>query len=93
MNLKQSILILIGTFVLKTFIHAQTPTGSAFTPKIVPPSPNAASIAKFGDMPVSTYTGTTDIAVPFYTVKTKSISVPVSINYHREVSVLQRNLV
>ncbi|QEC69294.1 hypothetical protein FRZ67_19010 [Panacibacter ginsenosidivorans] len=81
MNLKQSLLLLSGMIMLKLAAVSQTST-TAFTPKIIPPSPNAASIAKFGDIPVSPYTGTTDISVPFYTIRTKSISVPVSVDYH-----------
>src|SRR5258708_861810 len=53
-----------------------------YIPKIIPPSPNAASIAKFGDIPVSPYTGTTDISVPIYTINTKGISIPIGLDYH-----------
>ena len=81
MNLKQSILGFTGLLLIAAALNAQTAT-TAYQPKIIPPSPNAASIAKFVDVPVSPYTGTADVSIPFYTVKTKSISVPVSISYH-----------
>jgi hypothetical protein len=53
-----------------------------FVPSIIPPSPNAASLAKFSDVPVSPYTGTADVSIPIYDIKARGISVPVSLNYH-----------
>src|SRR5215813_1858006 len=57
-------------------------SNSPFTPKVIPPSPNAASLGKFGDIPVSPYTGTTDISIPLYTIEAKGVSVPVRLSYH-----------
>ncbi|WPU95633.1 hypothetical protein SNE25_08890 [Mucilaginibacter sabulilitoris] len=37
---------------------------------------------KFVDVPVSPYTGTADVSVPIYTIKTKGIEVPISLAYH-----------
>lgn len=48
----------------------------------VPPSPNATALGKYGEVPVSLYTGIPDISVPLYTVKGRVLEVPVSINYH-----------
>ncbi len=55
---------------------------SSFTPTIIPPSPNAASLGKFGDIPVSPYTGTTDVSITIYTLQAKGVSVPVTLSYH-----------
>lgn len=46
------------------------------------PSPTAASLGKFGDIPVSLYTGTPSINVPLHTVRGRTMSVPVSLSYH-----------
>lgn len=48
----------------------------------VPPSPNAASLEKFADIPVSLYTGIPNITVPVATLQSRSLSVPVSLGYH-----------
>ncbi|OJJ15560.1 hypothetical protein BKI52_37380 [marine bacterium AO1-C] len=48
----------------------------------VPPSPNAASLEKFADIPVSLYTGIPNISVPVATLQSRSLSVPVSLSYH-----------
>lgn len=55
---------------------------SAYSPKIIPPSPNAAALGKFGNVPVSYYTGVPQISVPIYTLSSRKISVPIGISYH-----------
>ena len=57
-------------------------TGTSFTPKIIPPSPNAASVEKFGNIPVSPYTGTTNVSIPIYAVQAKGVSVAIGLDYH-----------
>ncbi len=51
-------------------------------PKILPSNPEAASIGKFGDIPVGTFTGVPDISIPIVELSGKSISVPISLQYH-----------
>lgn len=51
-------------------------------PKVIPPSPDASSIGKFTELPVSTYTGIPNISIPLYTVTVRDISVPISLSYH-----------
>ena len=51
-------------------------------PVVIPPSPNAASLGKFGDIPVSPYTGVPGIDIPIYEIVSGDIKVPVSISYH-----------
>ncbi|HMI64409.1 MAG TPA: hypothetical protein VK517_00125 [Cyclobacteriaceae bacterium] len=50
--------------------------------KITPPSPNAAAFEKYGNIPVSAYTGVPNIAIPLYEIQIRDIKVPVSISYH-----------
>lgn len=49
---------------------------------IIGPSPNAAAFDKFGDVPVSAYTGIPNIDIPLYTLTNKEAHVPISISYH-----------
>lgn len=51
-------------------------------PKVFPPSPEATSLTKFVDMPVSLYNGTPNISIPIYTISSGSIQVPISLSYH-----------
>ncbi|MEP1035100.1 RHS repeat domain-containing protein [Ekhidna sp.] len=49
---------------------------------VIPPSPNAAAINKFVDVPVSFYTGTPNITIPLFTLQVEGISLPISLDYH-----------
>lgn len=49
---------------------------------VIPPSPTAAALAKFGDWPVNLYTGTPSISVPLFTLSSRDINVPISLDYH-----------
>ena len=45
-------------------------------------SPTAASLGKYGDIPVSYHTGLPNIDVPIYTVESGSLKLPISLSYH-----------
>src|SRR5580700_6525244 len=63
-------------------LHAQLSSDVQYVPNYLLPSPNAAALMKFSDVPVSPYTGTADVTVPIYTIQAKGISVPISLDYH-----------
>lgn len=46
------------------------------------PSPSAASLGRFGEVPVSFFTGTASIEVPLYTLQEQGITVPIALRYH-----------
>ncbi len=46
------------------------------------PSPTAANLGLYGEMPVSYYTGTPNITIPLYEIKGKNVSVPIALTYH-----------
>lgn len=48
---------------------------------MVPPSPEAAAFAKAGTYDVGPFTGKPDVQIPIYTIKTRSLSVPISLSY------------
>lgn len=53
------------------------------------PSPTVASLAKFGDIPVSMFTGTPKITIPIFELKSLEKSMPISLDY--DVSGFQIN--
>ncbi|MDX2190970.1 MAG: RHS repeat-associated core domain-containing protein [Bacteroidota bacterium] len=53
-----------------------------FIKDAVMPAPNAASLGKYGDIPVSAFTGIPSISIPIYTLKEGPIDLPISIDYH-----------
>ncbi len=52
------------------------------TPDIFPPSPTAAEFAKYGEIPVSYYTGTPNIEIPIYSISSGQLSLPINLSYH-----------
>ena len=58
------------------------PYAQQITPTtIIPPSPEAASFAKYGTYPVGAFTGKPNIDIPIYEIKTTKLKVPVSLSY------------
>lgn len=51
-------------------------------PKIIQPSPTAASLGKYAEIPVGYHAGIPSISVPLYTITEGTISVPISLSYH-----------
>lgn len=48
----------------------------------LPTSPEAALMERFGDIPISYYTGTADIFIPLYTIKEAGLEIPIVLRYH-----------
>ena len=55
---------------------------NAYIKDVSMPSPNAASLGKYTDTPVSYYTGIPNISVPIYTLQEGSLTLPISLSYH-----------
>lgn len=65
--------------ILSIYCHSQIEIS---TPKIIPTSPNAASLGIFGDIPVGHYTGIPNIVIPLYKIELDGMEIPISLNYH-----------
>src|SRR5690554_352982 len=50
--------------------------------QIVPPSPEAAELGKYGNVPVSLFTGTPSISIPLVEMKGNTLTLPVSLSYN-----------
>jgi YD repeat-containing protein len=46
------------------------------------PTPNAASLGLFGEVPVSAFTGVAEVSIPLYMLHEGNIDVPISLSYH-----------
>jgi hypothetical protein len=55
---------------------------SGWNQNIMPPSPNSAALGKYGDIPVSAYTGIPSISIPLHNLAGNQLSVPLSLSYH-----------
>ena len=81
-NILVRCLFLVAILVLgKNKLNAQSGS-SAELPKVVGPSPNVAALQRYGDIPVSPYTGVPDISIPLFQINSGNLSVPISISYH-----------
>ncbi|MCB9082411.1 MAG: RHS repeat protein [Lewinellaceae bacterium] len=45
-------------------------------------APNAAALGKYGDIPVSYFTGVPSISIPIHTVQEGPLQLPISLSYH-----------
>ncbi|WNJ21631.1 RHS repeat domain-containing protein [Pontibacter sp. G13] len=50
--------------------------------RFVAPSPEAASLGKYGHIPVNLYTGIPDISIPLFTMTSRQLELPMSLSYH-----------
>jgi hypothetical protein len=48
---------------------------------ILPPSPTASSLGKYGDVPASLYTGIPSVDVPLYELAGNQLKLPISLSY------------
>ncbi len=82
MRLGVVLLVCLG-FSVSLFAQQTGIVNSTFE-NVVPPSPSAAAITKFGSIPVGYSTGIPQVSVPVYTYSNKALglTLPVSLEYH-----------
>ncbi len=76
-NMIRQYLILISLLLIPASMYAQ----SEIPYPVNIQSPNAASLGKYGDIPVSFYTGALDLSIPIYTHESKYVKLPVTLKY------------
>lgn len=74
--MKKTYLLLLWVFISYPVI------AQIVTPDYVAGSPEAESITKYGNIPVSLYTGKIDLTIPFYNLKCGDIDISISIQYY-----------
>ncbi len=69
-------------FLLLLFYTAFPQTRSKVDyPRVISPSPEAAALGKYGNIPVALFAGLPQISLPIYSFKNGSIDMSVSLNY------------
>ncbi len=68
-------ILLIYPFI----IFSQTPE---LNNSLIPPSPEAAALGKYGILPVTLYTGMPNISVPIIDLKTSKLSISIAFDYN-----------
>ncbi|HLN52946.1 MAG TPA: hypothetical protein VK212_04505 [Lentimicrobium sp.] len=73
-------LFLIYFWAISSSLLSQS-TSPIKQPVVVPPSPNAFAFAKYGKIPVGTFTGTPQIEIPIYNIIINHDTIPISLKY------------
>lgn len=81
-NMKMKYTFLLAFITIFSQVNAQD--NYINTTSSIPPSPTAASLGKYGDVPVSLYTGIPEINIPLYGISEGDLSLPVSLSYHSQ---------
>ena len=71
---KQVILLFCICFSIQVFGQWQVPQDY--------PSPNAANLGLYGQIPVSHFTGTPNINIPVHTIQLRDFQLPIELRYH-----------
>nr|WP_320022271.1 hypothetical protein [uncultured Draconibacterium sp.] len=79
---KLKLLLLIAIFGVNVPAHGQELNNPNPIREYIPKSPEAASFQRYGEIPVSNYTGVPEISIPIHTVSLKELQVPVTLSYH-----------
>ncbi|HMR58821.1 MAG TPA: hypothetical protein PKC10_15970, partial [Cyclobacteriaceae bacterium] len=80
--MNKRIFIFFCMVFLKSIVFGQPNPIAPNLPIIIPPSPNARQFTKYGEYPVSHFTGVPQISIPLYTIRSRDIEVPISLSYH-----------
>lgn len=73
--------VITGYLCLSQLTFAQQ-NAQKYYPECVPVNPEAAGMIKAINYPVSYNTGIPEIGIPLYEVKSRSISIPITLQYH-----------
>ena len=79
--LTTSILIFVGLFFCSRSLLGQDIATSDRIYQVIPPSPTAFELGKYGQIITGLYTGSAQYNIPLYTLKAKDHSLPISLSY------------
>ncbi|MCB0493595.1 MAG: RHS repeat protein [Cyclobacteriaceae bacterium] len=74
-------LLITCFFTVLAFGQPSSPTDIEIK-KIIPPTPNAASLGSYGNVPIGLYTGQPNVNFPLYEIQYNDIVVPINLSYN-----------
>ncbi|WP_281336230.1 RHS repeat domain-containing protein [Flavobacterium eburneipallidum] len=86
MKNKITLLLFITTII---HLYSQQNNNNYSTTKVIPPSPTAAALGAYGDIPIGYFTGQPNINIPIYQIKTNQHQLDISLSYNSNVRVNQ----
>lgn len=78
----KKIFLTLCCYAITFFAFAQSQNQAPALMNVIPPSPTAAALGKYGEIPVSLYTGVPNISIPLYEINEGDIRLPISLSYH-----------
>lgn len=72
-------LLLVGKLA---YAQKSDPDLPIYNPLISSPSPNAAKLGVYGDVPVSLFSGTLDLTIPIYEIRLPDFTLPIKLSYN-----------
>lgn len=81
--MKRILIISLLLLSVCPLLHSQEEASSiSILNRVVPPSPEAAALARYGEYPVGHTTGVPKIEIPLYDIQLGDYHLPISISYH-----------
>jgi hypothetical protein len=81
--MKQACLVVfLATLLCCAQAQTSNPYSNQILKQLTPISPEAAALGKYGNVPVSMYTGVPNISVPLYEIAVGGFKLPISLSYH-----------
>src|SRR3569833_244842 len=78
----KKIFLLMLTQLMVGHAMSQSFSNPATFPKMTPPSPDAAALGRYGEYPITITSGTPEVSLPLYEIKSGKLSVPKTLSYH-----------
>lgn len=78
MKTHKNIVRLLHILVLICYLNSNAQQND----KVIPPTPEAASLGEYGSMPTGSYTGAAQHSIPLYVVRGRYLEIPVTLNYN-----------
>jgi len=75
-------LIIAIIFSFHVLALSQDENGQDNGNPVISPSPTAAALGKYGDIPTNNYLGIPSISVPLYNLSDRGLNLPISLSYH-----------
>ncbi|WP_267406330.1 MULTISPECIES: hypothetical protein [unclassified Chryseobacterium] len=79
-KLQLNIFLLIILFISTTFLKGQDSSINKYV-NFIKPTPEVAKLISSIDFPIAQTSGSLDLKIPLYTIKTKSLEVPITLSY------------
>ncbi|GGH10523.1 hypothetical protein FAZ19_01180 [Sphingobacterium alkalisoli] len=82
MKIRNRLNLFIRAIFLGAFTFSSIALAQEQLPIVIPPSPTTVEFLRYGEHPVSHFTGVPDITIPIFTIQEGDITVPITMKYH-----------